>query len=317
MTDTDARARVEQELFLRSFMPINLPARMMAQVTSVMRDVRFQPGAVLYRMGEPAAELFFIVDGLVELQDEEGKSAEFDKNSMVGILDAATDGVYSRTAVALRRTHCLALRFSDYIDVLEDNFEQALQMISTTSKQNNDLALQLGGEHVFTCLDRVAPQPLTHLQPGQTLGAMSRLLALRATPMFSRAPIQSLARLAQLAKPRQVPAHESVFEAGQPSRELQVLVDGRVRMHRKDVGVDAVLHPTRVLGGLTAFAHDVRFYNANTEENSLVLVIAKEDLYDVMEDHFGLVRSLLSEMASQRAALVRVGLAASVRFDRV
>ncbi len=307
MSVADQRTRVEHELFLRSFMPINPPARMMDRVTAEMRDLYFQPGEELYRRGEPASDLFFILEGFVELRSQDEQVVSFEKNSMVGILDAATEGVYSRTAVARRRTHCLALAFAEYLDILEDNFEQALQMISTTAKQNNDMALQLGGEHVFSCPDQVPSQRLPHISAGQTLGAMSRLLALRATPMFSRAPVQALARLAQLAKPLPIAAHSTIFESGGPSRELHVLVDGKVRMFRPQVGVDAVLGPTRVLGGLTAFAHTERFYSGRAEMDCLLLVIAKEDLYDVMEDHFGLVRSLLSEMASFRAGLMRVG----------
>ena len=124
--------------------------------------------------------------------------------------------------------------------------------------------------------------------------------------MLEQAPVQALASLAQLATQQDFQTGERLFGIDEPIKELHVLVAGRVRLRRTKSNVDALIAPTRVLGGLVAFGCARRFYEAVAQSPGVLLAIQKEDLFDVMEDHFGLIRSLFARIGNEHERLMDV-----------
>lgn len=304
----EVRHRVEQELFIRSFLSVNPTTRVTAQLINAMRDHTLPAGEVIYLQGEPATHIYFIVSGAVELSRAEDSGADaawvLGDESVVGIIDALQERSYSRTARALRETQLIALEFSDYLDVLEDNFEYARQLLTASAMGSNELLLELGGNHVFATTN--APIGIKPSGPycSKELNTMERLFALKSTPVFERAPVQALASLAHLATCKAFAGGESIFSIEEPTSEIYILVSGTAVLSLPNRRMRAEVAPTRVIGGLASLGYERHQYGAETLSECLMLVLAREDLFDVMEDHLGLLRSLLCQVSVERERIM-------------
>src|SRR5690606_4145826 len=92
--------------------------------------------------------------------------------------------------------------------------------------------------------------------------------------------------------------------AGEPNDRLYVVVSGRVRVERRSPAISARFLPVRLVTELSALGHDQHIYDATAETDVSVLCIAKEDLFDVAEDHFRLARALFAYSALERERIM-------------
>ena len=291
--------RVEHELFLRSFLALSPEPKVMQQLRPLMHDAEFRPGEVIYRAGEPSSHAFFIVNGTARLTAPGATDWEFGSESVIGILDGLLERPYTRTAQATSRCRLISLAMSDYFDVLEDNFEYARRMIVFAAARHNEMAVTYTPDSVFATRDPTTPQLPEALGAG-ALNTIERLLALRATRFVQRAPIQALASLAQLSERQTFARGSTLFRIGDPAPDLHVLVAGSVRVHRPSPAVEASFSPVRLLAGAAALGYEEHYYEAIAETDVTTLRIAKEDLFDVAEDHFGLARALFAYSSLER-----------------
>jgi CRP-like cAMP-binding protein len=305
----DTKTRIEHELFLRSFSAVAPTARVMSQLSSLMQDEYFEKGATIFTRGAPAIRIYFIVAGCIEMVREGVEPWILEDESMIGVLDASRGRPYSRTAVAARPTHAVSLLFSDYLEVMEDNFDYTLKTMRMTTIQNNEIAMKLGNE-AFEHLCEVTTPPLRIDHAAGDLDIPTRLVALHGTPMFAEAPVQALVTIAQQARAEHFARGAHVLSVGEPTTQLQLLVHGTARLQRRDAGIDALVAPTRILGGPAAFGYDESYFDVDAQSDITTLVIEREDLLDVMEDHFGLLRSFFALIATQRERLMQFSYAA-------
>jgi CRP-like cAMP-binding protein len=239
---------------------------------------------------------------------------------MIGILDGLLERPYTRTAVAVTHCRTIALAMEDYFDTLEDNFEYTRAMIVYGAARHDELTMSHVPDAAFNQSEVTTPDSPLALDAA-TLNIIERLLALRATRFVRSAPVQALASLAHLASQRSFVAGEPLFRAGDGADDLHVLVAGKVRVRREKPKVNALFLPVRLVAGLATLGFDQHRYEAVAETDVTTLSIAKEDLFDVAEDHFGLARALFAysslerervmalrqERASLRAPGVRAG----------
>ena len=138
------------------------------------------------------------------------------------------------------------------------------------------------------------------------LDIIERLLVLRTATFSSRAPVQALASLAHVAEQRVYGPGQRLFERGQPAEALYVLLSGRVLVTHTEPEVTAIFVPIRLVGGLAALGYDEHFYSATAITASTALALPKEEFFDVMEDHFGLVRAVLAYDSRERERVLRL-----------
>src|SRR5262249_1670978 len=104
------------------------------RIADLMEDMYFSKGAVIYRKGDIPVDIFFIVSGVVHLKGEEHENPwVMDARSIIGIIDANLERPRLRSAVAQSDVHALRFRAEDYLDMMEDNFEQQLGVLDGIS----------------------------------------------------------------------------------------------------------------------------------------------------------------------------------------
>jgi CRP-like cAMP-binding protein len=287
---------VERELFLRS-LSLGRPMKSGAkQLGRAMRERFFEAGAALYEAGTPSDDVFFIVHGQVQLKAPDEPDWEFGPNSVLGTIDADLERPHSRTARAVTDVEALVLSNEDRLEVLEDNFEQARTMILFVSERLHELALRLpdlGVEppRAGECgpRDKLEPLPL-----------VERVLTLREVASFSRSGIQTLISLAPYLDEVRLRAGEALFDSGEVHGVLFVVARGMVELERIEPPGLARFGPGSLVGGTAALGHIEHRYRARAVDDSVVLRLRDEDLFDVMEDHFDLARSVFADLATQR-----------------
>lgn len=267
-----------------------------ARVAALVTDLWLPADHTLYRVGEPAEEHYFVVDGEIEVTAPGGGRWTFGARSIVGILDVAQERPRSRSARTLRDTHVLRLRAADWHDFLEDDFEFARGAIHNISRGLMLLHLTAQGRGFETKAHvpvRARPGPLSFVD---------RTLLLRSVPPFQRASVQATVDLIPHARLRELGGGDLLFESGAPRETLYVVAGGAVTV-LKDTW-SATFEVGTLVGGLGSLSPDPWVLRARAAEaGARVLEIDTEDLFDAMEEHFDLVRGAIAELSREREAI--------------
>jgi CRP/FNR family transcriptional regulator, cyclic AMP receptor protein len=308
---------IERQLFLRSWAIARPLAGSIPHIASLMRDVYYPAGAIIYREGGAPEEVFFIVRGDVHLIADRQEPFKFKDRSVVGILDMLQDRPHARTAVAISDVHALVIRGDDWIEMLEDNSDYARAAIVNQAAGMLDLTADLPTAG-FASVDGDWHEPRgpesrtsTSAEP---LDLVGKLLVLRATRAFSMARIQALTSMAEAAEDVRFAAGEAVFTEGQLPTSTYVVARGRVALEGQRLRAPVTFGPGALLGGYAGLSARPRPFTARAEVASTLLAVRNEELLDVMEVHFEVARSLMAFIATERIRIMtqRAELAAAV-----
>jgi CRP-like cAMP-binding protein len=137
--------------------------------------------------------------------------------------------------------------------------------------------------------------------PDGELHLLERLLTLEASRPFERAGMQPLLRLARAATERRLAEGETLVREGDAAGHCFVVVSGTVTLERADLA--APFGPAALVGAYAGFGQALWPGTVRALGAARVLAIRYDDLYDVMEDHFDLVRSVMAFLALERERL--------------
>jgi CRP-like cAMP-binding protein len=303
MADGDRSAPLVREIFLAGFMA-GLPPENIAWATPRlarnMVDVHLRPGEVLYRQGEPTNEHYFVVYGEMKLEAKGVPPWVLGERSLVGTIDLTLDRARSRTATATCDTHLLRMPASDWLDVLEDNFEMMLRGVEGLAEGVHELRLALGD---FQTEQGRQPSAYKQAPAHGPLALLERIFLLRGIPLFAESEVQALIDLGAHALEGEVGAGDLVVARGEPNDSMIVVVSGEltvpVAAHR-----DETFGPGMLLFGSRAASSKDLGCEARAVFPTRMLRIVREDYFDAMEEHFALARSSMKALAAEREVLV-------------
>ncbi len=295
-------SRLEREIFFRSFVRgLRPPPSVAKAIIDYMREELHPPGSVIYRRGEPADFIHYMVRGEIELRAPDKTPWIFEGRSILGALDAFQEQAYSRTAVATGETLLLKVPMEEYFDLMADNFDFAKSMLNVLFGGLDELSRALPATVAYPYENRMP----AILSPDATMGLVERVMVLRAARTLQRIRLQVLVRLAQQAEERRFSSGESVWSKGEIPDAFWVVAAGSVRLEREvKSGPDFVdFLPGSVVGSIAAFGGREADYQARTTSPSLLLSVYKDDFFDVMEDHAELARAVLAFAAAERSRM--------------
>ncbi|MBC7017908.1 hypothetical protein G6O44_24620, partial [Salmonella enterica subsp. enterica serovar Enteritidis] len=99
------------------------------------------------------------------------------------------DRARSRTATATRDTHLLRMPASDWLDLLEDNFEMLLRGVEGLAEGVHELRLALGD---FEAARGPRRNAYTQAPEHGRLALLDRMFLLRGVPLFAEGEVQAL-----------------------------------------------------------------------------------------------------------------------------
>jgi len=263
----------------------SVPPRILAELASSVELETHPPGAALMREGEPVGSAAWIVDGRAVWTRDGRRLGVAELGASIGLLEVtasqlATAGVRAETDVALAR-----IGAERWIELLEDSFDIAHAVLSAITGELAVLGRRRFGEPPSS---RWVAEP-----PSRELDFAERIVLFRKSLPFCRAPIRTLAVLAQRAAIRSLPRGGVLWERGQEAREVMVLLEGAVNEARARFGEGDTVGLVEALAG--------RRREAQALAHAPVRAIAfdVEALMDVLEDDEELAIELLRVCASE------------------
>jgi CRP-like cAMP-binding protein len=281
---------------------------------TLVHDIYVRQGDVIYRAGDPSDHLYFLLEGVVTLEAPDETPWRMGPSSLLGILDAQMERPRTRTATVLEDVHALVITTENWFDMIEDHFEVSREMLMRNSRRIYQIAIEVG-PHAFEGLaapeaeregSSLFPPSQSARRSNGQLNLFERLLTLRLSAPFQRAGMQPLIRLARAAETRGLAKDELLFRPGDHGSSMFIVATGRMTMEVDDPPMRATFGPGDPLGGFAVFMRGERAFRARADTPCVVLEIDFDDLDDVMEDHFDLVRSAQSFLAGARERIQRI-----------
>ena len=127
------------------------------------------------------------------------------------------------------------------------------------------------------------------------LSTIEKVLLLQGVDIFLDTETENLAKIAAIAREVLFEEGSTVFEEGSPGDALYIMVEGVVSMrkHSKEVLVVKDREPFG-WGGL--LEERSRPLAAVALTHMTALKIERDDLFDLLEDHFDIVRGILKRL---------------------
>jgi len=264
----------------------------------------FETGDRLLRQGEPIAAVHIVVEGRVHLQRGDQVLGHATPGAGVGGLGYLARDPNGIDAVA--ETDVVALELDgDMLDeILEDRFRVLQHVLRETSRGLIDLWHEAPRE----CLAAQVPMRATGFK--SPLDVVQRMLFLREGLPFIRASASALADLSRGLVELRFEPGTVLFRRGEPGRQVQMLVEGRVACSSPIEGFGLQPGPGYPLGGLEAVAGVPRWYDAVCETPVVALSGNAEILFDLFEDNSDVALAYLAQIARvQLDALERIAAA--------
>ena len=277
----------------------SLPAAELAIVAESSRERFFRKGSVLFDEDEPIESIFLVVDGQVHMTLEGQLMGHAGPGAAVGGL-----GLFARTEDAIgaiAETDVLALELD--IDAITEIFEEHSSILLHTVRQVCRLIVAETEEQPDT------PQLIFRALAGEAqpdsseLDFVGRLFVLRRFEPFRRTSINALAELAKNTEPVRYQAGAALWEQGESSGVVLLILEGTVQCRRGDLGFEA--GPGAPLGALDSVAGVPRLYGARTATEVVALKGYSRVMLDIFEDNFEMARDYLVAMSRLLISLKR------------
>lgn len=270
-----------------------MPPRALAELaTSVELDER-PPGSRLIAQGRPVRSIAWILEGRARWERGGRGLGSAELGASIGLLEASASTDASAHAAAETRVVLARVGVDRWVELLEDSFDLMLAVLSSIAGELCTL-----GRYEDDDASSVAPLRVTSDASGvpAELDFAERLVRLRASGPFLRAPIRALAVLAQRSRMRTVARGGVLWERGSEAREVVVLLSGSVMEAAGRYGPGDVAGLMEALAGRRREAPAV----ARTPVTGIALDV--DALIDVLEDDDELALELLRVCAGELLA---------------
>jgi hypothetical protein len=146
----------------------------------------------------------------------------------------------------------------------------------------------------------VGGPPVT--ETSRTLGELDRMVVLRRVPLFSQLDPEDLQRIAATAQERLYPAGEALVRQGDLGDELIVIVEGSVRISKRDGDIERDLRTYEAgdhIGELAVLRDQPRAATVVAEQDVRGLCIGGEALRAILQERPEAAMAMLATLAER------------------
>jgi CRP-like cAMP-binding protein len=298
----DHLLRIGREIFLAAFgLPLeSVDPWVIDRLTSILEEQEVHAGRTLFIAGEPVEFLYFMQDGQVRFTTADGPSWTLRGRCVFGALEALGDRPATRTATALADFYGMRVSAVAWVEILEDSFRLARSAMVSVSRGVMRL------EDQVPTGAPVSPDEASFLSPVPpgTLSLVDRLALLLDVPMLRLGGGQALADLAAVTEQVSFAAGQLIIERGIEQLHVIRIVDGEVLAEREGPAVLRRQGPRDLVCGTAILGHVAEAWQARAITPVRAISFPIEELFDLMEEHFDLVRSALSALTARRELLL-------------
>lgn len=278
-----------------------LPGSELAVIADVAQERFFPKGTVILREGEPIGAVYFVVEGSIRVRRRGRLLGSLGPGSGIGGLGLFARDPEGVEATTETDTLALELEADAVLEVFEDRFPILLHIIRDLCRQLIDMHIRSGigpGAGLPTCKEPVLP--------ARALDLVERIFYLRQMLPFRQSSVNVLFELSRALAEVRFPPGVTLWEAGEPSAVIFLIVSGRVGGTVSGSGVRYCVGPGVPLGAHEAVAEAPRWYGAVTETEVVGLTGNAEALVDVFEDNFEMAMDYLAVLAQSVLRLLEL-----------
>jgi CRP-like cAMP-binding protein len=299
MADDHRLQRLTRELFFVAATlgsGESLPTWVVDRITSLFDEVEVTAGQTLFSAGDPAEFIYFMADGRVRLTRDGAAPWTYEGRWAIGMFEVVLDRPRTRTATALSDFRIMRVRGDAWLDILEDSFLLGRAALERSSATVAAMAEQLAAQGV-AFEPMVAPlMPL----PRGKLNLIERLAVLYELVFLRGSGIQTLAELAAVAEEVTFEAGARVAEGGVRKDRTFVVLSGEIEVSRTDLALTRAFGPGTVVLGPASFGEGSIPWALQATAATRTLTLRHDDWFDLLEEHFDMLRSTLGAIAIHR-----------------
>lgn len=300
-----AAEQLERIVTLRGFRAYrHLPPAQLAIIAALARPRRFRAGEVLFQEGIPVSSVHFILQGQVRTTRQGKELHVLSEHGVLGGLSALAEEAEGYQSEALTPTATLEVSVDSMQEIFEENFAVLSSVLRVLAEQILQLRRQLGENAGFPAVaDGAAPTSAVGAAP---LDLVQRIAFLRGTLPFAEGHLEAVTALAREGEEVRRPEGAVLWQAGEVSGSMLLIVRGRVHCVAHDPAQRFVLGPGDAVGSLDAVAGCRRWFVATTAAPCVFLRLEVQRLFDALEDESSMAMSLLRALARGLVGLQQV-----------
>jgi AAA family ATP:ADP antiporter len=267
----------------------------LTRIAGTGRQVRHEPGRVLYEADRRAETVEFLLDGTVTCEPSGGVPSEVASPAALGFDDAFEGVPQGATVRAAGIAICLSLGLDQFLGLLSENTDLA-----------EGLFRQLLDVHGGRALSQVVAGVVTPPSPARLrdgLQAIERVLIIEELPLFSSAAADQLAAVAGITRQVKLTEGDVSFREGD-APAITLVLDGELSLEPMAggtplaAGAGDVVGLYETLGGLAATG-----WRGHVTRGGLALRIERDALFDLLADQIDLLQGLFSGIRRREAAV--------------
>jgi CRP-like cAMP-binding protein len=145
------------------------------------------------------------------------------------------------------------------------------------------------------------------------VGRIERIHALRSLFGSGGPSTAALAAMAAVAVAVRIRKGTILAQEGEPATTLWVVVEGELLAMRAGKLLGSY-GPRHVVGSLAALSRDPRGFRCTAAEDTIALQLRADDMYEVFEDHFGMLQTVMEALA-RGSIEIRRGIKPDAGYD--
>jgi CRP-like cAMP-binding protein len=263
------------------------------RLTAVLEEEDVRAGEWLFAAGELPDSFYFVRQGRVEILQQGKRPHTLEGHTVVGLFDALSDHPRTRSARAETDLRVMRAPADVFVELLEDSFDLSrttfLGLAGAGATLEERLWAKSGPRHAGA--SREFPK-------ASRLNVVERLAALIDAPLLRGVGVQALSELAASAREVTLEPEQALVGRGDSRDHVFLVLDGEVEATRTAPDVRWIGGPGEIVCSAAAFTERARAWQAQARVRTRCLAFALEDWFDLMEDHFDMVRSTLRLLAT-------------------
>jgi CRP-like cAMP-binding protein len=294
--------RIGREIFLAALgMPLDtVEPWVLARMTSILEEREVHAGQTLFSAGETAQFMYFMREGRVRFTRAGGPSWTFQGRWVLGGFEGLGDRPSMRTATALTTFRAMRVPIGPWVEMLEDSFPIARSAVTNASRAVARMEELVPSGAPASALD----PPVLGVAPPGELSLTERLALLFDVRMLRGVGVQALADLAGVSEQVSVDRGDVLVAHGKGGDRVLRIVDGEVVAERSNPSVVRHYGPGDLVCGAAVLGGVVDAWEAKAVTPTRCITVPLEALFDLMEEHFELVRSTLAALGVRRGLLL-------------
>ncbi|MCU0686623.1 MAG: cyclic nucleotide-binding domain-containing protein [Polyangiaceae bacterium] len=253
-------------------------------------------GDVLFREGDDAEHVLFMIDGRLRLSREGRHDWVYEGRWVIGSIDVLVGRRRRRTATAETNTRLTRMSAARWFEAIRDRPDVLLDTLSDFARGCCELYAKLAPDAGFA-------QPTPAAPPLDASSLSGRARALASLPLLRGVGAQVIFEVAALAKTHSLAPDEALFEAGTSPQRAFVVTRGLVEARRRDPDASATFAAGSLVGGALFLGDVTSAWTARALGPAEVLSFSIDDLFDHLEEHHDSLRAVLGTFSFEQERL--------------